>query len=197
MYENFDWNNLYWQHSSRNYTYDHAKLRYGGPIPVFLYGDYRNWGFVNNACVNSEHSKDYKYDFGDVLTDEEFVRFNRKLVGNSRDPSFLFDMDPKKFDGSTPFTAKVQGNVFSLSLKALRDLDTYFRNGHLFQREIIFLDERSTKNKTDKFWAYTYFTRPSAVGVNINKKLFKFKHGYDVHQPPKIVRSVDKSTYTI
>jgi hypothetical protein len=134
MYENFDWNNLYWQHSSRNYTYDHAKLRYGGPIPVFLYGDYRNWAFVNNACVNSEHSKDYKYDFGDVLTDEEFVRFNRKLVGNTRDPSFLFDMDPKKFDGSTPFTAKVQGNVFSLSLKALRDLDTYFRNGQSFPK---------------------------------------------------------------
>jgi gamma-glutamylcyclotransferase (GGCT)/AIG2-like uncharacterized protein YtfP len=196
MYD-FDWNNLYWQHSSTNFTYDHSKLRYGGPIPVFLYGDYRNWAFVDRVCVNSEHSKDYKYDFGDVLTDDTFVRFNRRRTGNHAYPSFMFDMTPENFEGLTPTAAKIQGAVFTLSLKALQELDYFFRNGSNFQRELIFLDEDSTKNKTDKYWAYTYFTRPSSVGTNIENKKFKFKSDYDLVQPAKIVRAVDKIPYVI
>jgi gamma-glutamylcyclotransferase (GGCT)/AIG2-like uncharacterized protein YtfP len=107
----------------------------------------------------------------------------------------MFDMTPENFESLTPAASKVQGAVFSLSLKALQELDYFFRNGSNFQRELIFLDEDSTKNKTDKYWAYTYFTRPSSVGTNIQNKKFKFKSDYDLVQPPKIVRAVDKVPY--
>lgn len=190
------WDSMYWQHSAENYTYDNSTLRYGGPIPVFLYGAYNTYSFVQRVCQprGCDHQTDFKYIRGNVLTEEKYIRFDRTTHGQTYNyPSFLLD-NCWQFGDKGLEQFPVEGTLFTLSLKAIRALDFHFRNMSIFERELVFLDEKTTISGVD--WAYTYFVRPSITcdGVQENKLTFKEPKS-NIIWPTKIVRQSGKLTF--
>lgn len=203
MYPESEVTDMFWSSWSKNFTYDQAFLRYEGPIPVFMYGWYTNFLWLERLVKENWTSKipyrigiDMKsYSNGEQKTKETLRYYN---VANYQSknallqhPSFMLGNDVQ-LKGSTAARKQIQGRMFTFSLRAIKALDRYMSNGLTFTRELI---ELEAPHKGDWELAYTYFIKPARIAFAVDDGAYSLKEGIDLTHPTKVISTEGRQSY--
>jgi hypothetical protein len=169
-----------------------ARLRFGGPIKVFLPSGLSNWiqfkTFMDDG-PDLRLVRDYQISHIPVVTKNSFYMVKNEghnLNNASSYPEYIFTqtMALKAAGLGLDLTMlPLTGKVVSLSLAALRYMDSYYMNGHLSVRIKVPL-ETSCGNTLSS--AQTYVTESKRfVRYDPHGKEHKLVHGVNFSCAPK------------
>lgn len=155
----------FWDSYASNFTFDTATLRYGGPIPLFLYGSYNRWLFVKEVFEKEklEHYRDFVFVSSRVETKNPRVYLNNTTTSKIRYESFLLPPD-MELQGMELTKRRLRGTLFTVSLAGLQCLDRYFYQSNNFYRNNISLVESKDNKYTS---AYTYVVKSTFIADKI------------------------------
>jgi hypothetical protein len=143
---------LLWDDYSTNYTPDLASLRYKGPIPVLLIGEYQEWAKMNDflRTLGLSSYADYDTVAWSVFTKAQFVQLKAEK------PNPYTDILALQSDVSHLTPLRVRGRLITVSHKAIRKLDFNFYNTSDTHRIICPLEDSYGNGPLKHNWAYTY-----------------------------------------
>ena len=176
----------FWDDYAENFTDDVALLRYEGPIPVFLYGHYSTFDWVNRLMKRKdcEHHKDFRLHSGRACTVKDHLFLNER--SKPTDDTYGSFMIPATctIEGRKHLTKhRVRGSIFTVSLKGIKVLDNYFRQGSNFWRDTIKLEPDVSANFKS---AYTYIVSPKLIASNSDEDKLRIKSMYNLEVPPRV-----------
>ena len=125
---------------THNLTPDQPRLRFGGPIKVFLYGrytvykDHREIFEMDDCHVDT----DWKVENHWCRTKDAFVLFDNKSFNSKSDGYPQYVPETTAFLGKCTkhlTSAPLTGKMLSVSLRGLQALDNYYGNTICFNRK--------------------------------------------------------------
>lgn len=171
MFEDDDVTTAFWETQYLGqYTPDMAALRFGGPIPVFMYGKYAKFSAVDSilnkpGLVNVE---DYKVINYRAETKSKMVYLNNNITPDNpvEYQSFIVPYNMEMV-GYELTKYRIAGILYLVSLKALMVLDDFFNNEFDFRRQLI--DVNKTIGLKDYMKVHAYGAKCSMF-ANWDKK---------------------------
>jgi len=150
-----------WEEIANNFTPDMARLRYEGPINVFLYGTLC-WDHSKLQDFNKENSLTFSEDIQTCVYKTEtvgsFCLYKTKSNTNAASlPHFSDYLFLKPGLNSKVSARRVRGKLVQVSLKGLMALDRYYFNTVCTKRIQIKLESSLENHQT----AYTYLFKQS------------------------------------
>lgn len=154
-----DFNELVWDNIGENYTPDTPEHRYGGPIPIFLYGEMAMWTNIDTffKAGGCKQQVDWKFRHSNAVTQEEFVALHNKgtsVKAKLAYPDIMMRKPVVELRGVSDLTPrKVSGSIITVSLKGLQEFDKYYYHQYRTYRTRVVLEH----NKASEYsWAYSY-----------------------------------------
>lgn len=172
----------FWDDYSENFTDDIPMLRYEGPIPVFLYGHYATFDWMHKFMAGKglRHNDDFRLLSGRACTLKERLYLNQHVPLKDEYNSFLLPPVCSVKDRKHLTKNKVRGSIFTVSLKGIRALDFFFRQGSNFYRDTVKLQQDVSANYKS---AYTYVVAPKLIAENPDQEELVFKKQYNLVAP--------------
>lgn len=158
--------NLVFTEVFNNYTPDTPSLRYGGPIPLLLYGNSAKHDVFHTflTSFSLQNYKDFSSRNPAVVTKEGFVGVTS--YGMHRPlPYSSYLIDATNFNGLT--ARPVRGRLLTVSLHGLSLLDRYFMNEIRCLRKVVPIEPVYSGYS----WAFTYIFNPGSL----SKPEYEFK----------------------
>lgn len=169
---------MMWEDVGNNYTPDMHRLRYAGPIPVFLYGTMSDWTNINEFFKKHgcQVNTDWRSTAHTCQTEKEFLAL--KADKNTADVFYpdIIVKDTVDLDHEDLTKLPVRGRIIEVSLKGLKALDLHYYNEYRGDRKYVSI-VRSDDNKNHNY-AYTYIFPVSSFCVK-EHGVYSFRDGLD------------------
>lgn len=189
---------FFWQEYADTFTDDMPYLRYEGPIPVFMFGKYTNFQFMDHLFTENGLSigKDFQAVSYKALTKEAYRYVNVKNHFEKTCPtdykSFLLSRG-SNIVGFDLTNRQIRGKLYTVSLAGLRLLDSYFYNGVRHIRQKISLEQ--DKENKDYGKAYTYVTCIGTISQTKGSEI-ELKNNLQISAPVVVSHSNGKMIYS-